>query len=122
MGGPLDGEACRDCGGVSGAQNGARGFLHSVALGRDPAQAKVLAYTAERIRARVPRCEFTAITEVEPVRDNPRHQFIVRLFEDQQIAVVPKSCASGCGEAPGPNPGRRERPRNFVRNRNDSFS
>jgi hypothetical protein len=72
-----------------GYQNGARGYLHSVALGRDPAQAKVLAYTAEKIRARLPRCEFTAITEVEPVRDNPRHQFIVRLFEDQQISLVP---------------------------------
>lgn len=74
-----------------GYQNGARGFLHSVALGRDPAQAKVLAYTAERIRARVPLCEFTAITETEPVRDNPRHQFIARLFEDQQIELVPLS-------------------------------
>lgn len=81
-----------------GYQNGARGFLHSVALGRDPAQAKVLAYTAERIRARMPRCEFAAITEVEPVRDNPRHQFIVRLFEGQQIAVVPLNRAEKFAE------------------------
>jgi hypothetical protein len=81
-----------------GYKNGVRGFLHSVALGRDPVQAKVLAYTAERIRARIPQCEFTAITEVEPARDNPRHQFIVQLFEDQQIAVVPLNRAEKFAE------------------------
>ena len=69
--------------------NGTRGYLQTVALGRDPSQAKVLAYTAERIRARAANSEFTAITEVEPVRDNPRHQFIARLFEEQHISVVP---------------------------------
>jgi len=69
--------------------NGTRGYLQTVALGRDPSQAKVLAYTAERIRARAANSEFTAITEVEPVRENPRHQFIVRLFEEQHISVVP---------------------------------
>ena len=69
--------------------NGTRGYLQSVALGRDPAQAKVLAYTAGCIRARAANSEFTAITEVEPVRDNPRHQFIARLFEEQRISVVP---------------------------------
>jgi len=71
--------------------NGTRGYLHAVALGRDPAQAKVLAYTAECIRARAANSEFTAITEVEPVRENPRHQFIARLLEDQRISVVPLS-------------------------------
>ena len=71
--------------------NGTRGYLHAVALGRDPAQAKVLAYTAERIRLRTAHSEFTAITEVEPSRDNPRHQFVARLFEDQGIAIVPLS-------------------------------
>jgi hypothetical protein len=70
-------------------RNGVRGFLHAVALGRDPVQAKVLAYTAERVRARLPHAEFTAITEVEPSPDNRRHAFISRLFEDNRIAVVP---------------------------------
>ncbi len=69
--------------------NGTRGFLHAVALGRDPAQAKVLAYTAECIRARAAQTEFTAITEVEAASGNPRHQFMTRLFEEQRIAVVP---------------------------------
>lgn len=69
--------------------NGTRGYLQTVALGRDPSQAKVLAYTAECIRARAANSEFTAITEVEPVRENTRHQFIARLFEDQRISIVP---------------------------------
>ncbi len=72
-----------------GYQNGVRGYLHSVVLGRDLAQAKVLAYTAECIRARVPGCEFTAITEMEPARDNPRHQFMARVLENQDITIVP---------------------------------
>jgi len=74
-----------------GYRNGVRGYLHVVALGRDTYQSKVLAYTAERIRARLPECEFTAITEAEPAAANPRQQFIARLFEDQGIAVVPLS-------------------------------
>jgi Protein of unknown function (DUF3037) len=69
--------------------NGTRGYLHAVALGRDPSQAKVLAYTAECIRARAANSEFTAITEIEPALENPRHQFVVRLFEDQRISMVP---------------------------------
>ncbi|MGB0034291.1 MAG: DUF3037 domain-containing protein [Candidatus Acidiferrales bacterium] len=72
-----------------GYQNGVRGYLHAMALGRDPSQAKVLAYTAEHIRRSIPSCEFTAITEMEPARDNPRHQFVMRLLEDQRISIVP---------------------------------
>jgi hypothetical protein len=72
-----------------GYRNGVQGYIQAVALGRDTAQAKVLAYTAERIRARVPDAEFTAITEIEPACDNSRHQFMVKLFDEQRIAVVP---------------------------------
>lgn len=68
--------------------NGTRGYVQAVALGRDPAQAKVLAYTAECIRARAANSEFTAITEIEPLPQNPRHQFVARLFEEQRISVV----------------------------------
>jgi hypothetical protein len=74
-----------------GYQNGERGFLHAVALGRDPSQAKILAYTVERVRGQLPGCEFTAITEAEPASDNRRHQFIARLFADENIAIVPLS-------------------------------
>jgi hypothetical protein len=72
-----------------GYRNGVQGYIQAVALGRDTAQAKVLAYTAERIRARVPDVEFTAITETEPARDNSPHQFMVKLFDEQRLAVVP---------------------------------
>jgi hypothetical protein len=72
-----------------GYRNGVRGFLHAVALGRDPAQAKVLAYTAGRVRARIPNCEFTAITETGPSDGDRRHTFVARLFEDNGIGVVP---------------------------------
>ena len=65
-----------------------RGYLHAVALSRDPSQPKILAYTARRVRARPPGSEFTAITEAEPARENPRQQFIVRLFADEGIALV----------------------------------
>jgi hypothetical protein len=69
-------------------QNGVRGYLHSIVLGRDLAQAKVLAYTAECIRGKIPNAEFTAITEIEPSPDNPRHVFMSRVFSDQNINIV----------------------------------
>lgn len=69
-------------------RNGVRGYMQAVTLGRDPAQAKVVAYTAGRIRRQLNGCEFTAITESEPVADKPRHQFVVSLFAEHDIAVV----------------------------------
>ncbi|HKW89345.1 MAG TPA: DUF3037 domain-containing protein [Candidatus Acidoferrales bacterium] len=69
--------------------NGTRGYVQALSLGRDPAQAKVLAYTAERIRAKHAHSEFTAITEVAPLAENSRHQFVARLFDEQKIAIVP---------------------------------
>jgi hypothetical protein len=69
--------------------NGTRGYLQTIALGRDTSQAKVLAYTAECIRARAANSEFTAITEIAPAPENPRHQFVARLFETQHISIVP---------------------------------
>ena len=74
-----------------GYRNGVRGFVHALALGRDPAQSKTLAYTAHRIRKKLPECEFTTITEEEPSSDNRRHQFVARLFADENIALVPLS-------------------------------
>jgi hypothetical protein len=70
-------------------RNGTRGFVHALSLERDAAQAKAIAYTAERIQKRVASMEFTVITETPPAPDNDRHQFVVKLFEDQEIGVVP---------------------------------
>ena len=69
--------------------NGTRGFLQAISLDRDPAQAKVLAYTAECIRAKISSAEFAAITEIEPRPENTRHQFVSRLLHDQKIEMVP---------------------------------
>lgn len=70
-------------------RNGAEGFLQSVLLNRDATQSKVLAYTAEAVRKALPKSEFTAITDTEPAAENDRHQFIVKLFEEQDIRIVP---------------------------------
>jgi hypothetical protein len=69
--------------------NGTRGFVHTIALARDPRQAKEFAFTAERIRARVSDCRFAAVTETEPVPGNERHQFVAQVFAEQKIEIVP---------------------------------
>jgi Protein of unknown function (DUF3037) len=70
-------------------RNGTRGFVHSVALGRDPGQAKLLAYTASAIRERVRHSEFLAVTEREPARGNVRDQFVSGILAGGDIRVVP---------------------------------
>lgn len=70
-------------------RNSTRGFAHALALSRDPAYAKVLAYTAERIRAKLEHAEFTAVTEVEPRPENDRHQFVAGLLAEQEVALLP---------------------------------
>jgi hypothetical protein len=69
--------------------NGTRGFVHALALGRDPGQAKVLAFTAESIRAKLTSAEFTAVAETPPQPGNTSQQFVARLLEAQGIALVP---------------------------------
>lgn len=70
-------------------RNGTRGFVQSLALGRDPGQAKLLAYTAEAIRERVPHSEFVAVTEREPARANARDEFVVDVLKDTGVRVLP---------------------------------
>jgi len=70
-------------------QNGARGFVQSVLLARDVLPSKAMTYTAGHIRRRYADAEFAAVTDAEPALENPRHQFLVQLFEEQNIRVVP---------------------------------
>jgi Protein of unknown function (DUF3037) len=70
-------------------RNGTRGFVQALSLERDASQAKVLAYTAERIRQHVRSTEFTVITEAAPAADNERHQFVAHLLAEQKIGMVP---------------------------------
>lgn len=78
--------------------DGTRGYVQAFSLARDPAQAKALAYTAECIRARHASSEFTAITEAAALPENPRHQFIVRLFDEQKINMIPLPQAEAFAE------------------------
>jgi Protein of unknown function (DUF3037) len=68
--------------------NGTRGFMHAISLGRDPGQAKVLAFTAEAIRRQIASTEFVGVTEEAPQASNPRHQFVARLLAEQSIQIV----------------------------------
>jgi hypothetical protein len=71
-------------------RNGTRGFVQALPLNRDPGQAKVLAFTADAIRAKVDKTEFVAVTEVEPrPEDNARHRFVTGLLAERDIPVVP---------------------------------
>ena len=70
-------------------RNGTRGFVHAVALGRDPGQAKLLAFTADAIRERIEHSEFLAVTEREPARGNVRDQFVSGILAESEIRVVP---------------------------------
>lgn len=84
--------------------NGTRGFLHAVALAREADAAKVLAYTAERVRARLAaeklRSEFTAVVEaLPPAADEPADsaqlsghtaaRLGARILAEQEILLVP---------------------------------
>ena len=66
-----------------------RGYLQAVVLSRDPAPAKLFAYTAARIRALAANSEFTAVTDEDFAPGNERHNFVLRLFQGERIAVVP---------------------------------
>jgi Protein of unknown function (DUF3037) len=70
-------------------RNGTRGFVHAVALGRDPGQAKLLAYTAGAIRERLAHPEFLAVTEREPARGNVRDLFVSGILAESGVRVVP---------------------------------
>ncbi len=70
-----------------------RGFVQALPLGRDPGQAKLLAFTADSIREKVAKSEFLAVSEVEPrPQDNPRHRFVTGLLQEHDVPVVPLAC------------------------------
>jgi hypothetical protein len=69
-------------------RNGTHGFIHALALNRDPGQAKVLAFTTERVRAKLASAEFTAVTETEPQAKNERHAFVAGLLAQQNVELV----------------------------------
>jgi hypothetical protein len=69
-------------------RNGTRGFVQALSVTRAPADAKLLAYTAERIRTKAGACEFSAVTDVALSRDNERHRFVRDTLRDAGIEPV----------------------------------
>jgi len=70
-------------------RNGTRGFVQALALGRDPSQAKLLAFTADAIRGRIEKVEFAAVTEREPEKSSARDQFVAGLLAERRVPLVP---------------------------------
>jgi Protein of unknown function (DUF3037) len=71
-------------------RNGTRGFVQTLSVTRAPADAKLLAYTAERITARSALgTEFAAVTDVALLPKNERHQFVGDTLRSAGIEPVP---------------------------------
>ncbi len=71
-------------------RNGTRGFVQALPLGRDPGQAKVLAFTADAIRAKLAKTEFLAVIGGRAAAaGSARHRFVTGLLEEHEIPVVP---------------------------------
>jgi len=71
-------------------RNGTRGFVHTLSVTRAPADAKLLAYTAERITAKATLgTEFAAVTDVALDAGNERHRFVRDTLRDAGIEPVP---------------------------------
>lgn len=74
-------------------RNGNLGFLQTLALEREVDRAKVLAYTMERIRARLAAEDLTAsctaIVEAAASPENEAAELSARILAEQEIALVP---------------------------------
>jgi len=70
-------------------RNGTRGFVQALSVTRAPADAKLLAYTAQRIRGKTSSTEFAAVTDVPLAADNERHRFVRETLRDAGVDPVP---------------------------------
>lgn len=72
-------------------RNGTRGYVHTLSVSRAPGDCKSYAYTAARIAARAPYgSEFAAVTDVQLVANNARHDFVRATLRDAGIEPVPQ--------------------------------
>jgi hypothetical protein len=70
-------------------RNGTRGFVQTLSVTRAPADAKLLAYTAERITAMSRlKTEFAAVTDVPLDAGNDRHRFVRDTLRDVGVETV----------------------------------
>jgi hypothetical protein len=73
-------------------RNGTRGFLQTLSVSRAPADAKGIAYTAERIAAKAShKTEFAAVTDIDLKEQNDRNRFVDRTLRDAGVEPVPLS-------------------------------
>lgn len=70
-------------------RNGTRGFVQALSVTRAPADAKLLAYTMERVRERVDSAECTAVTDVALAAANERHRFVRETLREAGVEAVP---------------------------------
>lgn len=71
-------------------RNGTRGFVQTLSVSRSPADAKLLAYTAEHIAAKSDLAtEFTAVIDVPLLPKNERHRFVGDTLRSAGIEPVP---------------------------------
>ena len=71
-------------------RNGTRGFVHALSVTREPGDAKLLAYTADRVRGKISSSEFTAVTDVALAAENERHRFVRDTLRDAGVEPVPQ--------------------------------
>lgn len=70
-------------------RNGTRGFVQCLSITRAPADAKLLAYTAERITAKATlKTEYAAVTDVALNAESDRHRFVRDTLRDAGIEPV----------------------------------
>ena len=70
-------------------RNGTRGFVQTISVTRAPADAKLLAYTAERVAAKARlKTEFAAVTDVALNDGNDRHRFVRDTLREVGIEPV----------------------------------
>jgi hypothetical protein len=70
-------------------RNGTRGFVQNLSVTRAPADAKLLAYTAERITAKAAlKTEFAAVTDVVLNPENDRHRFVRDTLREAGVEPV----------------------------------
>jgi hypothetical protein len=71
-------------------RNGTRGFVQTLSVTRAPADAKLFAYTAQRITAKASlKTEFAAVTDVALDPENDRHRFVRDTLRDVGIEPIP---------------------------------
>ena len=71
-------------------RNGTRGFVQTLSVSRAPTDAKLLAYTSERIIAKAAlKTEFAAVTDVVLNSTNDRHRFVRDTLRDAGIEPIP---------------------------------